>query len=406
MAGYIMAVTLNRLSAKQVKDAKGKALINDGGGLHLQVTEKGSKSWLFIYRWQGKRPEIGLGSYPTVSLAEARRRAEEARFMLASRPPQNPRDVLAARSKQADIPTFGTFAEEWLDANLDDFRNEKHRYQWRQSLSAYAKPLWELQVNAVETAHVLQALKPIWNEKRETARRVRGRMEKVLDAAKAKGLRDGENPARWRGHLKALLPDQKKQVEHLAAMPFLKVPEFMLRLRTRDALSAKVLELLILTATRSSEGRGARWSEFDLDARLWTLPPERMKAGKEHRIPLSDPAMALIEQLLEVRCSDFVFPSFGGDKHISETAVRNLMTRMQADAFTIHGFRSSFRDWAGEKTSFHRDVAEMALAHAVGDQTERAYRRGDALDKRRDLMNAWATFCRGETEEKVVSLHG
>ena len=399
-----MAVTLNRLSAKQVRDSQGKTRIADGGGLWLQVTHTGAKSWLFIYRWQGKRPEIGLGPYPAVSLADARRRAEEARSLLAERPPQNPREVFAIRERENDLQSFGDFAEEWLDANVSDFRNAKHRYQWRQSLAAYAKPLWAIPVQHVDTEHLLRALQPIWNEKRETARRLRGRIERILDAAKAKGLRTGENPARWRGHLKALLPDQKKPVQHYPAMPFADVPDFMGRLREREALSARALEFLILTGTRSAEGRGARWSEIDLDGRLWTIPGERMKRGKEHRVPLSDGAMSILKPLHRTRISDFVFPKMGGEGGISDTAIRNLMRRLKADDWTIHGFRSSLRDWAGETTLFHREVAEMAMAHAVGDETERAYRRGDALEKRRQLMQAWADFCSGKDGARVVPL--
>jgi integrase len=400
-----MARTLNRLTANQIKAATGKQMLPDGGGLYLQVTNKNARSWLFRYRWQGKRPEIGLGPFPAVTLAEARRRAEVARAALAEMPPRHP---IAALKGDGDkpVPTFGEYAIEWLTRNLDDFRNAKHRQQWRNTLEAYAKPLWEQPVDRIETSHVLEALQPIWNEKRETARRVRGRIERILDAAKAKGLRTGENPARWRGHLKALLPDQKKPVKHHAALPFADVPEFMARLGKRDALSARALEFLILTGTRSSEGRGALWSEIHLNARLWVLPPERMKAAKEHRVPLSDAAMSVLEPLSELRTGDNVFPNISGKGCISETALRKLMSRMEAGALTMHGFRSAFRDWAGEKTPFPRDVAEMAIAHVVGDQTERAYRRGDALEKRRELMQAWADFCSGKSTGKVVRLHG
>lgn len=247
---------------------------------------------------------------------------------------------------------------------------------------------------AVETADILATLQPIWNEKRETAKRLRGRIERILDAAKAQGLRSGENPARWRGHLSALLPNQKRPVKHHAAMPFESVPSFMELLRARGALSSRALEFIILTATRSSEGRGATWSEIDLEAKIWTIPADRMKAGKEHRVPLSSAAAALLEQLLEVRTNGFVFPKMGGQGYISEAALRNLMKRLGVGDFTIHGFRSTFRDWAGETTDHPREVAEAALAHRVGNQVERAYRRGDALEKRRRLMEAWADYVR------------
>lgn len=401
-----MARTLNKLTAKKIEAAKEKQLLADGGGLYLQVSGKGGRSWVFRYRWQGKRPEIGLGPYPAVTLAEARRRAELGRSALADLPPRDPLAVLKA--EEGTPTTFGEFAEEWLSSNLDDFRNAKHRQQWRNTLEAYARPLNDKPIDAIETAHVLQALQPIWNSKRETARRVRGRIERILDAAKAKGLRTGENPARWRGHLKAILPDQKKPVEHHAAMPFEMLPGFMAQLRERDALSARALEFLILTGTRSGEGRGARWPEIDLEARVWTIPAERMKAKKAHRVPLSDAAMAVLEPLHEIKSGDgvFVFPKMGGEGFVSEAAIRNLMGRMGAGEWTIHGFRSTLRDWAGEATSFPRDVAEMALAHKVGDETERAYRRGDALEKRRALMQAWADFCSRAKSKNVVLLHG
>jgi integrase len=314
--------------------------------------------------------------------------------------------VEALKAEEGEPTTFGEFAEQWLSSNLDDFRNAKHRQQWRSTLEAYAKPLNDKPIEAIETAHVLEVLQPIWNTKRETARRVRGRIERILDAAKAKGLRTGENPARWRGHLKAILPDQKKPVQHHAAMPFETLPAFIAQLRERDALSARALEFLILTGTRSTEGRGALWSEIDLDAGVWTIPGERMKANKAHRVPLSDAALAVLEPLHELKSDDgvFVFPKMGGEGFVSEAALRNLMGRMGAGEWTIHGFRSTLRDWAGEATSFPRDVAEMALAHKVGDEVERAYRRGDALEKRRALMQAWADYCGGGRAGRVVHL--
>ena len=401
-----MARTIDRLTAKKIEAAKGTQLLADGGGLYLQVSGKGGRSWLFRYRWQGKRPEIGLGPYPAVTLAEARRRAELGRSALANLPPRDPAEVLKA--EEGEPTTFGEFAEQWLSSNLDDFRNAKHRQQWRNTLEAYAKLLNDKPIDDIETSDVLETLQPIWTTKRETARRVRGRIERILDAAKATGLRTGENPARWRGHLKAILPDQKKPVQHHAAMPFETLPAFIAKLRGRDALSARALEFLILTGTRSTEGRGALWSEIDLEARVWTIPGERMKANKAHRVPLSGAAMAVLEPLHELKSDDgmFVFPKMGGDGFVSEAAIRNLMGRMGAGDWTIHGFRSTLRDWAGEATSFPRDVAEMALAHKVGDEVERAYRRGDALEKRRALMQAWADYCGSKAGGNVVALHG
>lgn len=389
-----MPVTLNRLNAKQVRDPLPKGVYPDGGGLTLHVTEKGAKSWRFTYRWNKKRPELGFGSYPVVTLAEARRRADMARQALASKPPQDPRELFKAPPPPPESQTFGQFADTFLNQVLPDFRNAKHRQQWRNTLTTYADGLWKMDIAEVDTVHVLAALQPIWNKKRETARRVRGRIERILDAAKAQGLRSGENPARWRGHLSTVLPDQKKARVHHPAMAFDDVPAFMARLRAVDSLSARALEFILLTAARSGEARGARWSEIDMEARLWTIPADRMKANRPHRVPLTEAALAVLQPLSEARRGEYVFPGPSASKHISEAALRKLLKRLAPDV-TIHGFRSSFRDWAGERTAFPREVAEQALAHIVGDETERAYRRGDALEKRQALMDAWAQFCGG-----------
>lgn len=400
--GERMARTLNRLTARQIASTTDKTMLADGGGLYLQVSATGSRSWLFRYRWQGRRPEIGLGSYPTVPLSEARRRAEVARAALAELPPRDPRVALKGNDDNRDM-TFGAYASGWMENNLCDFTNAKHRQQWRSTLTKYAQPIWAEHVDAVETAHILSLLKPIWNDTRETANRVRGRIERILDAAKSEGLRSGDNPARWRGHLKNLLPNQKKPVKHHQALPFEEVPAFIQRLKERDALSARALEFLILTAVRSSEARGALWAEIDLDARLWVISPERMKESREHRVPLSHAAVVILKRLSDARINEYVFPNMSGRGYISEAAIRNLMTRMRVEGPTIHGFRSSFRDWAAEDTQFSWDVAEQALAHAVGDQTERAYRRGDAIEKRRALMQAWASFCLENPETAIAS---
>lgn len=400
-----MARTLNRLTANQIKAAKGKQMLPDGGGLYLQVTGTDARSWLFRYRWQGKRPEIGLGPYPAITLAEARRRAEVARAALADMPPRDPKAALKGEGDKP-TPTFGEYANEWMDANLDDYTNAKHRQQWRNTLETYANALWDKPVDAIETAHVLEALKPIWNEKRETATRLRGRIERILDAASSEGFRTGDNPARWRGHLKNLLPNQKRPVKHHEALPFADVPGFMRRLQEREALSARALEFLILTCVRSSEGRGAKWAEIDLDAGVWVIPPERMKEPREHRVPLSDAAMAILAPLSEAKTGDYVFPNMSSKGCISETSLRKLMDRVGTSGPTIHGFRSTFKDWATETTNFSWDLSEQALAHIVGDQTERAYRRGDALEKRRALMQAWADYCMGKASAQVVRLHG
>lgn len=405
-----MAQLKNRLTAKKVKDAKGPALLNDGVGLYLQVTPAGSKSWLFRYRWQKKRPQLGLGSYPTVSLADARRKAEEARGYLNERPKRNPREVWSRQSQMGNAQTFGEFTENFLARILESFRNEKHKYQWEQSLNSYAKPIWALPLEEIDTVAILECLQPIWIEKHETAKRLRGRLERILDAAKAEGLREGENPARWRGHLQAILPEPKRVVEHYAAIPYEKIPSFIEDLMDTSAISALALRFIVLTGARSSEGRGALWSEIDLEKQLWTLPPERMKGFRKHVVPLSGPALEVLSVAAAYRQSEFVFPGQLASKPISETSLRKLIRvrypqKLDGRWPTIHGLRSTFRDWAGDKTSFSREVAELSIAHVAGDALERAYRRGDALDKRRALMDAWGAYCTDAAAD-VVKLHG
>jgi len=401
-----MAATIKRLTANQVRDAKGPSRIPDGGGLYLQVGPNGSKSWLFVFRWAGKRPEIGLGSYPTVGLADARRRAEDARSILAEKPKRDPRVVWAAAAPAVRM-TFGDFVDEWLPAVKADFRNAKHRQQWENTLKTYAASLRPMWLDEIHTESVLGALQPIWSTKRETAQRVRGRIERVLDAARARGLRSGENPARWRGHLSALLPAQRANVQHFAAMPYPDVPAFVAQLRERAASTALCLRFIILTACRSSEARGARWSEIDLAAKVWTIPGERMKAGKVHRVPLSAEALVILQPLHDTRRGELVFPGQTSKKPLSETAFRALFKRCGAAGITVHGFRSAFRDWCGEATTFPREIAEQALAHTVGNAVEQAYRRGDALEKRRKLMEAWSTYCTTPKRlDNVRVLHG
>ncbi len=401
-----MPATINRLTAIEVKDAKTPGRIPDGGGLYLQVGPNGSKSWLFIFRWEGKRPEIGLGAYPQVSLASARRRAEDARSLLSGRPKQDPRVVWAAAAPAARM-TFGDFIDDWLPALIKAFRNPKHQQQWENTLKNYAGSLRPMWLDEIDTKAVLAVLQPIWATKRETAQRVRGRVERVLDAARAKGLRSGENPARWRGHLSTLLPAQRRAIQHFPAMPYDQVPAFIAKLKEREASTALCLRFIILTAVRSSEARGARWDEIDLQAKVWTIPGERMKAGKPHRVPLSAEAIAILKPLHDARRGALVFPGQTSKKPLSETAFRALFRRCDVSDVTIHGFRSAFRDWCGEATAFPREVAEQALAHTVGNAVEQAYRRGDALEKRRKLMEAWATYCATPKRGgNVRALHG
>ncbi len=299
--------------------------------------------------------------------------------------------------------TFGQFADEFIEEIAPGFSNEKHIYQWRATVQTYAASLRDKPVAEIGTDDVLAVLRPIWLTKQETASRLRGRIERILDAASAKKLRAGENPARWRGNLKSLLPDPKLATqEHLAAMPYGEVNQFMAELRDREAASARALEFVILTAARTGEVIGATWDEIDLDQRLWTVPKERMKARIEHRVPLSDRAL---EILLDMKSGDdnstgSVFPGQRRDRPLSQMAMLMLLRRMKV-AVTAHGFRSTFRDWAGDCTDFPRDVAEAALAHRLVDKTEAAYRRGTALEKRRDLMEAWAAFCGSGTHNNT-----
>jgi integrase len=386
--------TLCKLSARRIATATKPGRYGDGGGLYLVVARDGSRKWTFRFAWNGKQRDMGLGAVREVPLTEARTAAAVARaHVRGGRDPIAERDRV--RQAANGVPTFGEMADQLIEGIEHGFRNEKHRAQWRMTLAEYAKPLRPKPVDVITTEDVLACLKPIWQTKAETASRVRSRIERVLDAAKAKGYRTAENPARWRGHLDSLLPKRQKLARgHHAAMPFTDVPEFLIQLRDIDGVAARALEFAVLTAARSGEVLGARWSEFDLEAKVWTVPAARMKAGREHRVPLSDRAVAIMEAMGTVRSGDFVFPGAKRGRPLSVMALAMTMRRMSVE-YTVHGFRSAFRDWAGERTHFPREVAEAALAHVVGDETERAYRRGDALEKRRELMNAWAKFCDG-----------
>jgi integrase len=362
----------------------------DGNGLYLVVKPSGAKSWAFLYTFNGKRREKGLGSYPAVSLAAARKLSLQHREALALG-----QDPLTRTTRR--VPSFGEFADEYVRTHSSSWRNAKHRNQWKMTLQRYAAQLRHKPVNEIEVADVLQVLKPLWAAKPETASRLRGRIEAVLDAAKARGYRDGENPAAWRGNLKHLLPKRLKLTRgHHAAMPFADVPDFVRELRRRNGTATRLVEFIILTATRSGEAIGARWGEIDMQNALWTIPAYRMKAGRQHRVPLSRRAMAILRGMEAARTSDdpeaLVFPGQRLDLPLSVTSTAMVLRRMGHGKVTTHGFRSSFRDWVGERTDFPRELAEAALAHSVGDAVERAYRRGDALEKRRTLMNSWDTY--------------
>ena len=393
--------TLNKLSARRVTSAKKPGRYGDGGGLSLVVSPNGSRKWTFRFAWNGKQRDMGLGAERDVSLAKARTEAAVAReHIRAGRDPIAERE--RTRRAASGVPTFGEMADELTESLESGFRNAKHRYQWRHTLKEYAKPLRPKPVDVITTEDVLTCLKPIWQTKAETASRVRGRIERVLDAARAKGYRTAENPARWRGHLDSLLPKRQKLTRgHLAAMPFAEAPGFLTRLRDMNGTAARALEFTILTAARSGEVLSAQWSEIDFETKVWTVPAARTKAGREHRVPLPDRAVAILEAMGAVRSGDFIFPGARRDKPQSDRTLVAVLRRMNCPV-TVHGFRSSFRDWVGERTHFPREVAEAALAHVVGDETERAYRRGDALEKRRELMDAWAAFCKGSAGNVVA----
>jgi integrase len=389
---------IGKLTTVQVRQAKRRGLYGDGGGLFLQVSETGAKSWVFRFKEAGRLRVMGLGPIHTVSLAEARDHALECRKLrLGGRDPIAERKTAhaAARLDAAKAISFKECAEAYMAAHKAAWRNAKHGAQWEATLATYAYPAFgSLSVQAIDVGLVMKAIEPIWNEKTETASRLRGRIEAVIDWATARGHRKGENPARWRGHLENLLPKKSRvhRVQHHPALPYPEIGAFMADLRAMKGVPARALEFAVLTAARTGEVIGARWGEINIAERLWTIPAERMKAGREHRVPLSNAAMAIVDAMVKIRQHDFVFPSNRAGRAISGIGCSSVLKRMRDD-LTVHGFRSSFRDWAAESTSFPTEVAEMALAHTVADKVEAAYRRGDLVDKRRQLAEAWARFC-------------
>lgn len=405
-----MARALNRLSALFVKTCSTPGRHADGGGLYLAISPDGlRRRWVFLYGMGGKQREMGLGPISEVNLAEARRRAEAARRLVADG--IDPIEDRRATAKPVEkVKTFGEVADDYIKANAPGWRNSKHAAQWVMTLSrvrdddgnfteaGYCASIRDKPVDQIDTEAVLGVLTPIWTELPETAARVRGRIEAVLDFARVKGFRVGENPARLRGHLDHLLPRRRKKDRgHHAAMPFQDVPAFVAKLRIVRGVSAWALEFLILTAARSGEVREARWNEIDLKNKLWTVPAARMKGGREHRVPLSSRAVDLLRTVVALRPTEkgeeaLIFPGAKRSRPLSDMALTMLLRRNAEGEPTVHGFRSAFRDWAGDRTSFPREVAEAALAHAVGNEVEAAYRRGDALEKRRKLMEAWAGF--------------
>ncbi|WP_223300216.1 tyrosine-type recombinase/integrase [Methyloversatilis sp. RAC08] len=392
-----LAPELSDLSVRRLT-APGFHAVGGVSGLHLQVLPSGARTWILRVMVGGKRRDMGLGGYPDVTLAKARENARDAKDKI-----RKGIDPIAERlalksalcsARGAQI-TFDEAAAKYIEAMSHEWKNAKHQGQWAATLREYASPfIGSLLVSDIKLAHVEQVLSPIWTTKTETATRVRGRIEAVLNWATVRGYRHGENPARWKGHLDKLLPRPSKvaKVEHFAALPWQEVGAFMEKLRERTGTSARAVELAILTAARSNEVRGATWAEIDLDAALWIIPGDRMKASKEHRIPLPADAVALLRALPRIEGREVVFASPRGGK-LSDMSLTAVLRRMAVPA-TVHGFRSTFRDWAAEATNYPRDVAEMALAHSIGDKVEAAYRRGDLFEKRRRMMDDWAKFCR------------
>lgn len=372
----------------------------DGGNLYLFVRGN-SRAWVFRYTApDGQRRNMGLGSLESCSLSVARDLAKGLRTQ--AKHPTEPTDPIVVRQQSRDATklsrakrmTFTQCAAAYIDAQRSGWKSEKHSQQWGNTLAAYVYPIFgDLPVASIDTALVVKCLSPIWTTKTETATRVRGRIEKILDWATTSQYRQGENPARWRGHLDTLLapPNKVTVVEHHAALPHTEVGAFMVDLRQMDGTGAKALEFAILTAARSGEVRGATWAEIDLDASVWVIPAGRMKMRKEHRVPLSDEALVLLNALPRIEDTDLLFPNTKGGM-LSDMTLTAVLRRMGREV-TAHGFRSTFRDWTSERTSYSRDVCEMALAHAIGDKVEAAYRRGDLFEKRRRLMRDWAKFC-------------
>jgi len=423
---------IGKLKAFAVAREKRPGHYGDGGGLYLQVNHAGSKSWIFRYwvaerdpvtgtvvhdpatkKSKGHAREMGLGSFVTVSLAEARERALECRKLRER--DIDPIDARQAAKQQAAIERaksikFKDAAAAYMAAHRVSWKNDKHAAQWPATLTKYAYPIiGDLPLHMIDTTLVMKVIEPIWPTKPETANRLRGRIETVLDWATVRGYRHGENPARWRGHLDMLLPARSKvrKTQHHSALPFAELPAFLVKLREQEGGASRALEFTILTAARTSETINAKQNEIDGQNKLWIVPAERMKAGKEHRVPLSDRALAILDEIgsADDEREGFVFGGRSPGEPLSNMAMLKVLERMDRADLTVHGFRSTFRDWAAEHTNFPNEVVEMALAHVVDDKTEAAYRRGDLFDKRRRLMDAWSEYCqKSAATDKVITL--
>lgn len=404
-----MARLVEKLTPLAVGKLVKPGYYGDGAGLWLQVSPSRSKSWIFRFTLSGKQREMGLGAVHTVNLTEARAKAKECRqLLLEGKDPLDARRSIkqAEAVERAKAMSFDQCAAAYISSHRSSWKNEKHISQWENTLETYARPfIGALPVTEIDSALVVKVLGSIWEAKTETATRLRGRIEKILDWATVSKYRQGENPARWRGHLENLLanPHKVAKVAHHPALPWRDIGAFVGTLRKQVGTAARALEFTILTAARSGEVRGATWAKIDLDAGLWVVPAERIKMGKEHRVPLSASVIALINDL--PREGDLVFPGAKEHTGLSDMSLTAVLRRMKRTDITVHGFRSTFRDWCAESTNFPREVCEHALAHSLPDKVEAAYRRGDLIDKRAQLMKAWADFCaKPQAEASVTSI--
>lgn len=386
---------IGKLSAVTVRGKQPSGEYVDGNGLYLKVKPSGAKSWLFRYQRKGKRVRMGIGSTSKLSLKDARTKVHEYKtLLLDGKDPKLIRDAKEQEKQKNQIWTFDRCAEAYISAHAPSWKNKKHAQQWRNTLKQYASPVFgSLPVEEITTPLIMRVIEPIWLTKTETASRVRGRIERVLSWAIVNGYRPHPNPALWRGNLMELLPAPAKVAKpvHHPALPYQELGVFMQSLSEHSSLNAKAMTFTILTACRTNEVLAASWDEINLNANIWTIPADRMKSERPHRVPLSKQAIALLDQL--PRVEGWLFPSVKYGKHLSNMAMLNLMNRqLKRPDLTIHGFRSTFRDWVAEQTNYQRELAEAALAHVLGDKTEAAYQRGDMLEKRAELMQAWADF--------------
>lgn len=390
---------MGSLSAKKVESLKKIGYHADGDNLYLQVSSPSSKSWIFRFSFDGKRREMGIGPYPEITLEKAREAAMELRRLVkAGVDPieQRKADQAAKRAERNNAVTFAYCAKQYIESHRHGWKNPKHAQQWTNTLEQYAYPvIGETIIKDVDTALIMRVLQPIWLAKNETAGRLRGRLENILDWAAVQGFRAVENPARWKGHLDNLLasPGKVQKNNHFKALPYAEISPLMLALRANGSVSAKALEFLILTAARTSEIIGAKWDEIDFDNQLWIVPADRMKAKREHRVPLSSRAIEIVREMQALKTNDAIFPGRSKGGFLSNAAMDKLLQQTLGIDATVHGMRSTFRDWASERTAYPHEVCEMALAHTIRNQAEAAYRRGDLIEKRRNLMADWLKFC-------------